>query len=125
MTPADIWSYAESLPNVQPTFPFDETTLVLKIAHLKLFCIIPLDAVEHSPQMALKFPSKDLEELRSQYGCLFKASYLHSAHWSAVALDGSEKPAKLQQWVRQSYNLVLAGMTKNQRTTHSLTPLEL
>ena len=105
------------------SFPFDEHTLVLKIAGEKMFCVVPLDRSEDAPQLALKFPPDQLDELRAQHTCLVHASHFNNNHWSGVLLDGSESALLLQDWVLQSYNLVLAGMPKRRVAELGLAPL--
>lgn len=123
MTPADVWTWAEGLPQATASFPFDEHTLVLKIAGEKMFCLVPLDRAEDDPQMVLKFPPDQLEELRGEHECLVYASHFNNKHWSGVLLDGSESPRTLQRWIVQSYNLVLAGMTRRRVAELGLAPL--
>jgi len=105
------------------SFPFDEHTLVLKVAGEKMFCVVPLDRSDDAPQMVLKFPQDQLEELRAQHPCLIHASHFNNNHWSGVLLDGSESAHLLQDWVLQSYNLVLAGMPKRRVAELGLAPL--
>jgi predicted DNA-binding protein (MmcQ/YjbR family) len=39
-------------------------------------------------------------------------------HWSAVRLDGSAPSRTVAGWIRQSYNLVVAGLPKKIRTQY-------
>ncbi len=39
-------------------------------------------------------------------------------HWSAVRLDGSAPTRTLTAWIRQSYNLVVAGLPKKIRANY-------
>ena len=123
MTPADVWTWAESLPQATASFPFDEHTLVLKVAGEKMFCVVPLDRAENEPQMVLKFEPERLDDLREEYPCFVPASHFNKMHWSAVLLDGSVSAPLLQRWMVDSYNLVLSGMTKRRVAELGLAPL--
>jgi len=39
-------------------------------------------------------------------------------HWSAVRLDGSAPNRTLTSWIRQSYNLVVAGLPKKTQANY-------
>ena len=109
-------TYAAELPQAEVTTPFGPDHLVLKVAG-KMFAIIPLDEPE-PVGMALKFPPEELDDLRAEYPCLERASHMSPVHWSAVRLDGSAPARILTAWIRQSYNLVVAGLPKKIRTNY-------
>ena len=109
-------SYAAELPQTEVTTPFGPDHLVLKVAG-KMFAIIPLDEPE-PVGMALKFPPEELDDLRAEFPCLERASHMSPVHWSAVRLDGSAPTRTLTAWIRQSYNLVLAGLPKKIRVNY-------
>ena len=116
VTRDDALSYAAELPQAEVTTPFGPDHLVLKVAG-KMFAIIPLDEPE-PVGMALKFPPEELDDLRAEYPCLERASHMSPVHWSAVRLDGSAPTRTLTAWIRQSYNLVLAGLPKKIRANY-------
>ena len=61
---------------------------------------------------------EELDDLRAEYPCLERASHMSPVHWSAVRLDGSAPARILTAWIRQSYNLVVAGLPKKIRTNY-------
>lgn len=109
-------AYAAELPHAEVTTPFGPEHLVLKVAG-KMFAILPLDEPE-PVGMALKFPPELLDDLRAEYPCLERASHMSPVHWSAVRLDGSAPSCTVDGWIRQSYNLVVAGLPKKIRTQY-------
>jgi len=109
-------AYAAELPHAEVTTPFGPDHVVLKVAG-KMFAIIPLDEPE-PVGMALKFPPEELDDLRAEYPCLERASHMSPVHWSAVRLDGSVPNRILTAWIRQSYNLVVAGLPKKTQANY-------
>ena len=107
-------SFCESLPQAEAAFPFDEDTLVFKIAG-KMFAMLPL---EKEPQIALKFPPDLLESLRDNHSAIFKGAYLNPVHWAGVYLNGSASKAELRNWIKTSYNLVVAKLPNSHRTQY-------
>jgi len=111
-------SFCESLPSAEASFPFDEHTLVFKIAG-KMFAMLPL---EKEPQIALKFLPEVLESLRESHPAIFKGAYLNPIHWSGVYLDDSASLKEVQRWIKTSYNLVVAKLPVAQRSLYHPLP---
>ena len=111
-------SFCESLPSAEASFPFDEHTLVFKIAG-KMFAMLPL---EKEPQIALKFSPDVLESLRESHAAIFKGAYLNPIHWGGVYLDNSASPKEIQNWIKTSYNLVVAKLPVAQRSQYPPLP---
>lgn len=112
----EAFAYAAELPHAEATTPFGPDHLVLKVGG-KIFAIIPLDEPE-PVGIALKFPPDKLDDLRAEFPCLERASHMNPVHWSAVRLDGCAPQRILASWIRQSYNLVVAGLPKKTRANY-------
>lgn len=96
---------------VTESFPFDETTLVFKVAG-KIFCLTDL---EDSFGLNLKNnPEKNIE-LREQYEAVKPGYHMNKKHWNSVNVNGSIPENLLKQWIDESYEIVVKGLTKKQR----------
>ncbi len=104
----ELRDYCLKLKGVNESFPFDETTLVFKVAG-KMFCLTDL---EDSFGINLKnSPEKNIE-LREQYEAVKPGFHMSKKHWNSVDVDGSVPDDLLKQWIDESYNLVVSGLTK-------------
>lgn len=102
-----------SLPQVEESFPFDDVTLVMKVAG-KMFALIPLDS--EKKVIALKCDPDRSEHLRMHYEGITGAFHMNKRHWNSVALD-SDAPADLiARLIRHSYALVVSKLPKYIRT---------
>ena len=102
-----------SLPQVEESFPFDDVTLVMKVAG-KMFALIPLDSEKKA--IALKCDPDRCEHLRLHYEGITGAFHMNKRHWNSVALD-SDVPADLiARLIRHSYALVVSKLPKYIRT---------
>ncbi|ALA93012.1 MmcQ/YjbR family DNA-binding protein [Porphyromonas gingivalis] len=102
-----------SLPQVEESFPFDDVTLVMKVAG-KMFALIPLDSEKKA--IALKCDPDRSEYLRMHYEGITGAFHMNKRHWNSVALD-SDVPADLiARLIRHSYALVVSKLPKYIRT---------
>ena len=54
---------------------------------------------------------------REQYPAVTAGYHLDKRHWNTVVLDGTVPSDVLDEWINDSYQLVLAGLTRAQRTS--------
>ena len=67
--------------------------------------------------VTLKFDIGDVEPLRQLYPrTVTVPHYLTRGGWSNVKLDGTVPDDELRAWVRRSYEIVAAGLTRKLRT---------
>lgn len=90
------------------SFPFDETTLVFKVMN-KMFALLSLD---EKPLISLKCDPEKAIILRDTYAGVIPGYHLSKIHWNTISLDGSIPTDLLQSWIDDSYNLIVAGLTK-------------
>lgn len=95
-------TFCLSLPEVEECLPFDDTTLVYKVAG-KMFAVIGLDAptgcvVKCDPDRALL--------LRDRYGEVTAARHFNKRHWNRIAFGGAFGDRKVEEEIRHSYLLV-------------------
>ena len=108
----ELREFCLSLKGTTECFPFDETTLVLKVQG-KMFALIPLDNLE--TQISLKCAPEKAIELREQYSAIVPAWHFNKKHWNTVIIDHSISRTLLRQLIEHSYGLVVAGLSKKLR----------
>ena len=101
--------YCLSLPYVSEHLPFDEVTLVFKIAEAKLFAIISLD---NPDSVNLKCDPEKAIELRESFMSVQPGYHMSKKHWNTVFFNGDIADDALKELIRHSYDLVYAGLPK-------------
>lgn len=104
-------NYCLSKKGVTEEFPFDETTLVFKVMG-KMFALADVDAFTG---INLKVDPEKGAELREQYAFVRPAYHMNKMHWMTVAMDGEAPHRLVQQWIDESYDLVVKKLTKSQK----------
>ncbi len=87
--------------------------LVFKVGG-KMFAVVGLTAGAAS--LAFKCTPEEFALLIEQEG-IIPAPYLARAHWVKLASPDALRPAELSSRLRQSYDLVFAGLPKKLRLT--------
>ncbi len=100
--------YCLSFPGTTEDTPFDEDTLVFKVMG-KMFALTSMS--EYSG-INLKCDPEVALELREQYPAVQPGYHMSKKHWNTVETDGSIPNDLLKEWVRDSYDLVVKGLTK-------------
>ena len=95
--------YCLSLPSVEESLPFDDTTLVYKVGG-RMFTYAGMDdfrrfAVKCDPDVAV--------ELRDRYEGVRPAWHSDKRHWNDLCVDGDLPDSFLREQIRNSYLLVL------------------
>jgi len=99
---------------VTEEFPFDEETLVFKVAG-KIFLLASLESIPL--QINLKCDPEIAVELREEYESVQPGYHMNKIHWNTIIVDGSVSVNKIFEWIDDSYNLVVAGLKKSERKT--------
>ncbi|MEN8122354.1 MAG: MmcQ/YjbR family DNA-binding protein [Bacteroidota bacterium] len=103
-------TYCLAKKGVTESFPFDNTTLVMKVLD-KMFALGNLDG---DLNINLKCHPDKAIELREQYPAVKPGYHMNKKHWNTIVVDGSIATGTIQQWIDDSYNLVVSKMTKKQ-----------
>jgi predicted DNA-binding protein (MmcQ/YjbR family) len=98
------------LPGAYEDFPFGESVAVYKVRG-KMFAILGDDS------LSLKCDPGYAVALREQYPAVTPGYHLNKRHWNSVALDGSVAGDVLDEWIQESYELVVAGLPRAARPT--------
>jgi predicted DNA-binding protein (MmcQ/YjbR family) len=102
-------NYCLSKKYVTESFPFDEVTLVFKVAN-KMFA---LSGLEHHPSTVnLKCDPEKAIELRAQYSDVIEGFHMSKKHWNTIIIEGNLSNKLIEELIDHSYNLVVNGLTK-------------
>ena len=108
--------YCLSLLATEETLPFDEDTLVFKVAG-KMFALANMTVFE---SINLKCDPEQAIELRERYAAVLPGYHMNKQHWNTVLIDGSIPNQLLLQWTKDSYDLVVQSLPKKLRVMHGL-----
>ncbi len=111
MNVEEIQEYCLLKKGVTESFPFDNVTLVFKVSG-KMFALMNLDG---DLSVNLKCDPDKAIELREEYPAVLPGFHMHKRHWNTIHIDGSVSPRLLQEWITDSYNLVVSKMSKKLR----------
>lgn len=108
-------------PGAFEDFPFGPEASVFKVRSTvsggaqaaKMFALSVLDAQKLS--VNLKCEPALAVQLRAAHPEITGAWHMNKTHWNTVDLDGSLPDAMIRDLVEDSYDLVVAGMTRKQQ----------
>jgi predicted DNA-binding protein (MmcQ/YjbR family) len=101
--------YCLSKKYVTECFPFDNVTLVFKVAN-KMFA---LSGLEHHPSTVnLKCNPEKAIELRDQYNDIIEGYHMSKIHWNTITIEGGLSNEFIKELIDHSYDLVVQGLTK-------------
>jgi len=103
MNVEEFRTYCLSKYLVTEEFPFDETTLVFKVAG-KMFALTGLDDPEF--KVNLKCDPDRALELREEYESIKEGYHMNKKHWNTVTIDGSIPDEEIISMINDSYDLV-------------------
>ena len=104
--------YCLSKPESEECTPFDESTLVFKVAG-KMFALT--DILDTEFKVNLKSDPEKAIELREQYEEIQPGYHMNKMHWNTVNFDGSLNSKFLKSLVDESYLLVVKSLKKVDR----------
>lgn len=102
----DFREYCLTLPEVEETMPFGDTTLVFKVGG-RIFAMVGLDRADH---IAVKCHPDRALILRERYWQIRPAWHLNKRHWNDVYFEGLADAFVCEQ-IRHSYLQVLRGVS--------------
>lgn len=112
MTAAELQRWCLARPGVSEEFPFGDRVSVFKVAG-KMFALsrlrsLPLEvSVKCEPELA--------DQLRLAYPAIRPGYHLNKRHWNTITLDGSISDDIVFEMLEDSYDLVVAGLSRAQR----------
>ena len=112
MNVEEFRDYCLSKNKVTESFPFDETTLVFKVAN-KMFALLRLN--QHPVTVNLKCNPEKSVELRDMYTEIIPGYHMNKTHWNTVTIEEALPNNLIIELINHSYDLVIKGMTKKQQ----------
>ena len=90
-------------------FPFDNNTLVFKVAN-KMFALSDVDLFT---SVNLKCDPERAVQLREQYdGSIIPGYHMNKQHWNTILMDGSVGDKLIKELIEHSYELIVATLPK-------------
>lgn len=109
----ELRGYCLAKPFTSEGFPFDNDTLVFKVAG-KMFGLVGLD---NSPlSINLKCDPERAVELREQHEAITPGFHMNKKHWNTVVLDGSLPRPLVLELIDHSYDLTYNSLPKKTRS---------
>ncbi|MBR5465571.1 MAG: MmcQ/YjbR family DNA-binding protein [Alistipes sp.] len=99
----DFRAYCLSLPEVEECLPFDDVTLVFKVAG-RMFAVVGLD---NPIGFVVKCDPERVTALRDQYPQVLPAFHFNKKHWNSIRFVGAMSDEELRREIRHSYLLVV------------------
>ncbi|MEZ7837857.1 MAG: MmcQ/YjbR family DNA-binding protein [Flavobacteriales bacterium] len=105
----NLRSYCLAKATVAESFPFDEHTLVVKVAG-KMFALFSLE--KHPLQVNLKCDPEKAIDLRERYQSVIPGYHMNKKHWNTLVIDGELSKELVEELVDHSYELVVSKLSK-------------
>lgn len=99
-----LWQYCKTKPNAEECFPFGQETLVFKV-NGKIFFLASLD--KQPLQFNVKCDAEKAIELREEFPSVLPGYHMNKKLWNTVIVDGTISAHQLQEFIDDSYRLVL------------------
>lgn len=106
----DLRKYCLNRAHTSEDFPFDEVTLVIRVAG-KIFAFLPLDA---PGSISLKCDPEKAILLREQYDSVTGAFHLNKKHWNSLEFNHLP-PNLVYLLIDHSYELVYNSLPAKTR----------
>ena len=104
--------YCHTKKGVVEAFPFDETTLVLKVMH-KMFALC--DIYKEPLTVNLKCNPERALQLRETYDRITPGYHMNKKHWNTVNIEADVPDDVIRELIDHSYDLVVSKLTKKDR----------
>jgi predicted DNA-binding protein (MmcQ/YjbR family) len=115
MNGEQIRDFVINWPGVSEHFPFDEHTLVFKVAG-KMFLLVALDEkplranLKGLPEQNLLWREEFPEDILPGY-------HMSKTHWNTVLMEGNLSTKFLKEMIKKSYEIVIEGLPKKTQQT--------
>lgn len=122
MDAAALRAICLSFPGAFEDYPFGPETAVFKVRaavsggtrhETKMFALSALDPDDFA--VSLKCEPALAEQLRAAHPEITGAWHLNKKHWNGVRLDGSLADSMVRDMVEDSYDLVVASLSRRQQ----------
>ena len=100
------------LPGATEEFPFGPDDAVFKVGG-RMFALVSLE--DEPGRVNLKCDQVYAQALREAFPAVRPGYHMDKHHWNTVVLDGSVPDHLLVEWIEESYDLVVAKLTRAAR----------
>jgi predicted DNA-binding protein (MmcQ/YjbR family) len=100
--------YCLSFNGASEGLPFGNDTFVFKVKG-KIFCLTGIDDFEF---INLKCDPDHAIVLREKYPAVTPGYHMNKTHWNSIIMDSPVPDTLVQEWIEDSYKLVVAGLPK-------------
>ncbi len=105
----DIRNYCLQKKGAEECFPFDEETIVFKVAG-KMFLLANINS--NPLTFNVKCETQKALELREKYGFVLPGYHMNKTHWNTIICNEKAHIKLLLSFIDDSYNLVLHSLSK-------------
>lgn len=105
--------YCLSKNYVEETFPFDEVTLVFKVAG-KMFALTGLDSDVFTVNLKCD-PERSIQLREEHPSEILPGWHMNKLHWNTVHFESSLDEALLRELTDYSYDLVVKSLPRKKR----------
>lgn len=105
----ELREYCLLKKGVEECMPFGNDTLVFKVMG-KMFLLSGIDS--RPIQFNIKCNPEKAIELRENFSCVLPGYHMNKSHWNTIICDGTVSDKKIEEWIDDSYNLVVQSLTK-------------
>jgi predicted DNA-binding protein (MmcQ/YjbR family) len=109
-----VHEYMLSLPGAWEDRPFGPDVPVFKVGR-KMFAYS--DPEKSPPRITIKLDPLHGQLLRSTYQFVQAGYHMNKDHWNTVTLDEELPEEELLAWIDESYELVVASLTRAERAS--------
>lgn len=116
----DFRAYCLSFKGVHDKMPFekaaseyDRNLLIFYVAD-KWFCFVNVDVFDFCD---IKCDSNQIEDLQDRYEGIKPGYHMNKKHWISVYFDKDVPDKKIEDLVKQSYDLVVDSLSKKEKET--------
>ena len=120
-SPDTLRSWCLEPPGAVEEFPFGPQTSVFKVEG-KMFALSELGS--DPLEVSLKCEPELADQLRDGYAAIRPGYHLNKRHWNTVTLDGSLPDEMVLEMIEDSYDLVVAGLSRAKRDGLGWAPQE-
>ncbi len=99
------------MPFDKVTSEYDRNLLVFCVLD-KWFCFVNVDVFDFCN---IKCNPEQIEELQERYEGIRPGYHMNKKHWISVCFNQDVPDSKIRELVRESYDIVVASLTKKQR----------
>jgi len=112
MKTEDLYAYLAGKPGAIEDRPFGPDVPVYKVMG-KMFAYLAPGRTP--PWLTLKLEPLTGQLARSTHRSVRAGYHMNKEHWNTIVLDGSVPEAEILAWIDESYDLVVAGLSRETR----------